>query len=123
LAAAAIEAFTQPGDLVADYFLGGGTTVVEARLASRIAVGTDINSMSVFVSKVKTRLYTGHELDEVAAWAERAVAPAAQRTDQPADEQFSFRVRNFDDPTLAEQRGVVLEALRALDGVGPSRAQ
>ena len=71
--AAAIDAFSAPGDLVADYFVGGGTTLVEARLAGRLAVGTDINSMSIFVSRAKTRLYSGRDLVEVEAWAERAV--------------------------------------------------
>src|SRR2546423_1379245 len=52
LAAAAIGAFSEPGDLVGDYFLGGGTTVVEARFAGRLGVGSDINSLSTFVSKV-----------------------------------------------------------------------
>ena len=75
--AAAIDAFSAPGDLVADYFVGGGTTLVEARLAGRLAVGTDINSMSIFVSRAKTRLYTGRDLVEVEAWAERAVHATA----------------------------------------------
>lgn len=119
LATAAIQAFSKPGDLVADYFLGGGTTLVEARLASRIAVGSDINSMAVFVSRVKTRLYTRHELDDVAAWAERAVWP----TSKHEDELPVVSIRNFDDPALAEQRRVVVTALRALDGVNASRAQ
>jgi len=38
VAAAAISAFTDPGDTVADYFVGGGTTLVEARLAGRLSL-------------------------------------------------------------------------------------
>src|ERR1700733_7205396 len=70
LAAAVIDAFSDPGDVVADYFVGGGTTLVEARRAGRTAVGSDINSLSVFVSKVKTRLYRDVELAEVLQWAD-----------------------------------------------------
>ena len=62
---------------MADYFVGGGTTLVEARRAGRLAVGTDINSMSIFVSRAKTRLYSGRDLAEVEAWADRAVESRA----------------------------------------------
>src|SRR5215469_8349210 len=68
VAAAAIAAFSRPGDLIADYFLGGGTTLVEARLAGRIGFGSDLNSLSTFVSTVKTRLYSGVEMQTVRAW-------------------------------------------------------
>lgn len=72
LAAAAIRAFSEPGDLVADYFVGGGTTLVEARMAGRVGFGSDLNSLATFVSVVKTRLYSASELQGVAAWAEHA---------------------------------------------------
>jgi DNA modification methylase len=52
---AAIEEFTRPGDLVFDPFMGGGTTLVEASVLGRKAVGIDINSLAVFVSKAKTQ--------------------------------------------------------------------
>lgn len=53
---AAIEQFTQPGDLVFDPFLGGGTTLVEAMRLGRAGVGSDINELAVFISQVKTTL-------------------------------------------------------------------
>lgn len=119
--AAALDAFSAPGDLVADYFVGGGTTLVEARLAGRLAVGTDINSMSIFVSRVKTRLYSGRDLVEVEEWAERAVQPSANPCGWLDVE--SPHVANFDEPGLAEQRAALLKSIRALDGVatGPAR--
>jgi hypothetical protein len=113
--AAAIDAFSAPGDLVADYFVGGGTTLVEARLAGRLAVGTDINSLSVFVSRTKTRLYSRRDLGEVEAWAECATASCAKsRRTAAALDQHIF---NFDEPLLAEQREALLSSIRALDGV------
>src|SRR5215210_602980 len=72
LAAAVIAAFSHPGDVVADYFVGGGTTLVEARRAGRLAVGSDINSLSVFVSQVKTSLYRPQDLTAVLEWSQRA---------------------------------------------------
>lgn len=53
-ARAAIEAFSKPGDLVLDPFVGGGTTLVESFYAGRISTGFDINSLAVLISRVKT---------------------------------------------------------------------
>src|SRR5674476_612684 len=65
LVRAAIDAFTEPGDLVLDPFVGGGTTLVEAMASGRHAVGTDISSLATFVSEVKTTLYSDAELDRL----------------------------------------------------------
>jgi len=53
-AAAVIEQFTELGDLVLDPFAGGGTTIVEGLARGRVVIGNDINSLAVFVSRVKT---------------------------------------------------------------------
>ena len=39
--------YSNPGDWVLDQFMGSGTTLVEAKLLNRHAVGVDINSQSV----------------------------------------------------------------------------
>ena len=67
-ARAAIEAFSEPGDVILDPFMGGGTTLVEARALGRHAVGTDINALAVFVSKVKTTLFSEADLTAVSGW-------------------------------------------------------
>ncbi len=41
-----IEAFTQPGELVYDPFAGRGTTLIEAALLGRRAIGNDVNPLS-----------------------------------------------------------------------------
>jgi hypothetical protein len=66
---AAIQAFTEPGDLILDPFMGGGTTLVEGSALGRRCVGTDINSLAVFVSKAKTQLTTDRDLATVELWA------------------------------------------------------
>lgn len=43
--------YTKPGEWVLDQFLGSGTTLVEAKLLNRNAVGIDINSQSVSLSE------------------------------------------------------------------------
>ena len=70
-AAAAIQAFTKPDDLVLDPHVGGGTTLVEALVARRHAIGVDINSLAEFVSTVKTTVYSEAELERLGAWSRR----------------------------------------------------
>lgn len=123
LARAAIELFTRPGDFVADCFLGGGTTLVEARLKGRIGFGSDLNSLSTFVSKVKTRLYSTAELAAVTLWAERAVADPSGHVAWPTDEQEFSYFRNVSNAALAEQRRVLFAALAALGDVPSRRAR
>jgi hypothetical protein len=67
-ARAAILAFTQPGDTVFDPFMGGGTSLVEASVLGRKAVGTDINPIATFVTKVKTTPLSEAELTEIGQW-------------------------------------------------------
>lgn len=123
LAASVIQTFTEPGDLVGDYFMGGGTTLVEARMAGRISVGSDINSLSTFVSKVKTRLYSAAELAEVTAWVSEASAQIKDYAEWPVDEQALSYFRNFNDEKYSEQRVVLLHALSKLRGIGSARSR
>lgn len=67
---AAIEAFSKPGDLVLDPFMGGGTSLVEALALGRHAVGADISSLATFVSSVKTTIFKKEELERLSSWAE-----------------------------------------------------
>lgn len=63
-----IEAFSKPGDVVCDPFMGGATTLVEARALGRHAVGCDISTLSVFLSRVKTTPLTEKDLAGVEEW-------------------------------------------------------
>jgi hypothetical protein len=53
LAREIIQSFTKPGDLVLDPFMGGGTTLIEAKLLNRNSVGFDISTLATFLSNVK----------------------------------------------------------------------
>jgi hypothetical protein len=68
-ARAAIQAFTQPGDLVLDPFMGGGTTLVEACTLGRRAMGTDISSLGAFVSQAKTTTLSNSDVTNIRNWA------------------------------------------------------
>ena len=46
-----ILSYSKPGDWILDQFMGSGTTLVEAKLLNRHAVGVDINPQSVSISE------------------------------------------------------------------------
>jgi len=58
--------YTKPSDWVLDQFVGSGTTLVEAKLLNRNAIGVDINPQSVSISETslqfpydsKSKIYT-----------------------------------------------------------------
>ena len=50
----AIKHYTDPGDWVCDPFAGSGTTLVEAKLNGRNALGLEINPISCSIARVKT---------------------------------------------------------------------
>jgi len=81
-ARAAIETFTEPGNLVFDPHVGGGTTAVEARAMGREALGVDISELAEFVSNVKCTVFSEAELDRLEAWA--TVLPDAVDIHRPA---------------------------------------
>jgi len=68
-ASTAIELFSAPGDLVLDPYMGGGTTIVEAMVSGRRVVGVDLNSLAIFVTKVKTSILESFEERALTAWA------------------------------------------------------
>ena len=70
-ARASIEALTEPGDLMLDPHVGGGTSLVEALVAGRHAIGVDISALAEFVSGVKTTIFSEAELSRLDAWSKR----------------------------------------------------
>lgn len=70
---AVIKAFSEPGDIVLDPFLGGGTTLVEARALGRIGVGFDLNALSGFLVRAKTSVITEEDARALRSWGERLV--------------------------------------------------
>lgn len=67
-AQAAIRAFTDQDSFVLDPFVGGGTALVEAMRLRRNAIGSDINELAVFVSKVKTTVLGPDDIQNLKAW-------------------------------------------------------
>jgi len=89
VARAAIETLSEPGDTVADSFVGGGTSLVEALALKRHGIGTDISTLAAFVSLAKTTLIDNERLAAVARWAENTAAAINMRDDAPAFEDWT----------------------------------
>jgi hypothetical protein len=67
-ARSAVATFTRPGGVVLDPFVGGGTTMIEARLAGRHAFGSDISSLAVFLTRTKITPLSRADLQCVQQW-------------------------------------------------------
>jgi hypothetical protein len=65
----AIELFTDVGDWILDGFMGGATSLVEARVLGRRAIGTDLSELAAFVGRVKTTPLSKSDLKAISVWA------------------------------------------------------
>jgi DNA modification methylase len=65
-----IETFTKPGDLIYDPYVGSGTSLVEASLLGRYSVGSDISTLAVFLSRVKTTCLSDKNYSTIMQWFE-----------------------------------------------------
>jgi hypothetical protein len=108
IARAAVELFTQPGDIVFDPFAGGGTALVEAAALGRAAVGSDISELATFVSRVKTTPLTDKDRDQVVAWIDAVLSSkGVSRSSHIADN----RLRNFEGAQFWRLRSAIAKAL------------
>ena len=112
-AEAAITAFSEPGDVVYDPFMGGGTTLVEAMRLGRRSVGTDLNSLAVFIAKTKTTLLTDRDISGIRAWTKQAQInlKLTRIPDRPIDWISRGYQRNFSTRTTWPIRKTIEIAL------------
>jgi len=68
-ARAIIDAFSTPGDLVFDPFMGGGTTLVEASAMGRPSLGLDISRLAQFIASAKTTILSRRDAQQITSWA------------------------------------------------------
>lgn len=97
-----VEAFAPQGGVVLDPFCGSGTVLVEAMLAGRDAIGTDLNPLAVALARAKTFPRSPEKSEalvtsarEVAAFAEarrKAKAGAVRRLPPEDLEVFAVHV-------------------------------
>nr|WP_276976855.1 site-specific DNA-methyltransferase [Ferrimicrobium acidiphilum] len=67
-ARAAILAYSRPGDVILDPFMGGGTTAVESLALGRRFIGADINPISRILTSVKTTPLTREDASTLLGW-------------------------------------------------------
>lgn len=95
-----IEQLTHPGDTVLDPMMGSGTTVLEAALLGRRAIGVDLDPLALRVSRVKTRAVDHEQLraagDAVIASASALLRGRAALTTE-IEHRFDPATRDFLD--------------------------
>lgn len=74
-----VEAFCAPRGIVLDPFCGSGTVLVEAAVAGRDAIGTDLNPLAVRLARCKTRLRTPEQVARLVSGAREIAAYADDR--------------------------------------------
>jgi DNA modification methylase len=62
-----IESFSRPGEVVLDPMAGSGTTLVEARLLGRHALGVDIDPLARLIARVKATPIAAGRIERAAA--------------------------------------------------------
>lgn len=80
LVRAAIHELSEPDDWVADPFVGGGTSAVEALAAGRRILAFDLNPLSTLLTSVKTTPLSPREAEALRAWANDGVRATADGT-------------------------------------------
>jgi len=94
-----IDGLTEQGDLVLDPMMGSGTTILEAFLSGRQAMGFDIDPLAVLVSNVKTQsLDTGKVIqagNHVLYQAKQAIARHGQGLQKSLETERDNSTRRF----------------------------
>jgi hypothetical protein len=103
-ARAVIQLFSSPGDTVLDPYMGGGTTIVEAAVAGRKAIGNDLNELAVFLTRTKTTVLSPSQRAALSNWADDVV-PCYGFGD-PLDENAALCARRAVNLTLPIARPI-----------------
>ncbi|QJW93015.1 DNA methyltransferase [Frigoriglobus tundricola] len=110
-AARLVSAFVPPFGRVLDPFCGSGTVLVEALIAGRSAIGTDLNPLAVRLAACKTRPRTAAELVHL---AERAADCATHADDRRKAKAGASRRFPREDVELFEPHVLLeLDSIRA----------
>lgn len=89
-AARLVDAFAPKQGRVLDPFCGSGTVLVEAVLAGRHAIGTDLNPLAVRLAHSKTRPHTDTERDRLVTLARECATHADERRKRKAGASRHF---------------------------------
>lgn len=122
---AVVEALSAPNDLVLDPYMGGGTTIVEAMSMGRRAVGCDLNSLAVFVAKVKTTPLSNKEILLIQRWTSEVAPQLSYRTPlcSDLDAACSIRTKNMEVPRARAIKKYLALAISTLSEVPSKNAR
>lgn len=110
-AAGLVRAVSSAGETVLDPFCGSGTVLVEAMMAGRRAIGTDLNPLAVDLAKLKTSPFSAAAAAKLVSTAHRVSATADERRASRAGATHRYPpedVEAFEPHVLLE-----LDSLRA----------
>jgi hypothetical protein len=121
--ARALAALAPPGHAIYDPFMGGGTVLVEARLAGRRAVGGDVSPLATEVAWARTRHWHAAQRNAFLQAAHRVADEARARVAKglrvPA-ELWETEREWYDAPALNEL-WAILVAARTLKSIDHAR--
>lgn len=122
-ARAAIEVYSEPGDIVLDPFMGGGTTLVEAMVLGRRAIGSDVNELSIFLAKAKVTSLVDDERKAVKHWANKIVPCLRCSNDAQDDGTLLQHVpRNLTIPAARWLRKTITQCIGSIENELPTLA-
>ena len=121
----AICGFSKPGDVVLDPYMGGGTTILEAMTQGRRAIGSDLNELAVFISRVKTTTLMEHQRLSLAHWADVVVPAISYREHNDRLSEFicSKRTHNLTLPKARAIKKLIGIAMCSLGNLHGAEAQ
>ena len=110
-----ISEFSSPGDVVLDPMMGSGTTILEAYLANRQAIGVDIDPLSLLVSKVKVTPINLQDVkilgDFILNQAALTIRDERQRIQGVLENRWDLKTKQFVEYWFAPQTQLELQAL------------
>ncbi len=91
-----IDGLTQPEDVVLDPMMGSGTTILEAFLSDRQAMGFDIDPLALMITRVKV---TSLNLEKTDQYFRQVVSKAKDRVDNHRSTLVAELSKKWDDKT------------------------
>lgn len=115
-----IQELTLPGETVLDPMAGSGTTLVEAVLANRYAVGVDIDPLAILISKVKTTPVDLVECVRAGNWViEKADASSQTVDDDQLSSVYSPQAieffRYWFEPAIVDELFALVQVIRQVN--------
>lgn len=110
-----IDGLTQPEDVVLDPMMGSGTTVLEAFLSERQAMGFDIDPLALMITRVKVTSLnlekTGHYFHQVVSQATDRLNNHRSTLEVELSKRWDEKTKDFVDYWFAIETQIELAAL------------